>query len=89
LRIQYGLKSCHILFKCKKGSPHSITEHRVLELIPVFGSQPTGDVNDKPDGRLPILSSPPGLQLFTRPLRGLLPILLLGAQRYNGCEQFV
>jgi len=27
-----------------KGSPYSITEHRVPELIPVLGSQPAGDV---------------------------------------------
>ena len=31
---------------------------------------------------------PPGLQLPPQPLRGLLPILLLGGQRHNGCEQF-
>jgi len=31
---------------------------------------------------------PPGLQLPLQPLRGLLPILLLGEQRHNGCEQF-
>jgi len=34
------------------GSPYSITERRVPELIPVLGSQPAGDVNHKPDGRL-------------------------------------
>jgi len=28
----------------RKGSPHSITKCRVPELIPVLGSQPTGDV---------------------------------------------
>ena len=33
----------------KKGSPYSITERRVPELIPVLGSQPAGDVNHKPD----------------------------------------
>jgi len=33
-----------------KGSPYSITEPTVLELIPVLGSQPAGDVNHKPDG---------------------------------------
>jgi len=39
---------------CKvKGSPYSITERTVTELIPVIGSQPAGDVNHKPDGRLP------------------------------------
>jgi len=31
---------------------------------------------------------PPGLQLPSQPLRGLQPILLLGEQRHNGCEQF-
>ena len=38
-----------------KGSPYSITESRVPELIPVLGSQPAGDVSHKPDGRLPLL----------------------------------
>jgi len=47
-----------------KGSPYSITERRLPELIPVLGSQPSGDVNQ------------------------LLPILLLGEQRHDGCEQF-
>ena len=37
----------------KKGSPYSITERRVPELIPVLGSQPAGDVSHKPGGRLP------------------------------------
>jgi len=36
----------------KKGSPYSIAERRVPELIPVLGSQPAGDVSHKPDGRL-------------------------------------
>jgi len=31
-----------------KGSPYSITERRVPELIPVLGSQPAGDVSHKP-----------------------------------------
>jgi len=31
---------------------------------------------------------PPGLQLPPQPLNGLLPILLVGEQRHNGCEQF-
>ena len=29
-----------------KGSPYSITEHRVPELIPVLCSQPAGDNNN-------------------------------------------
>ena len=29
----------------RKGSPYSITERRVPELIPVLGSQPAGDVS--------------------------------------------
>ena len=32
---------------------------------------------------------PPGPQLPLQPLRGLLPISLLGEQRQDGCEQFV
>ena len=42
-----------------KGSPYSITELRVPELIPVLGSQPAGDVSHKPGGRLPLLSARP------------------------------
>ena len=37
----------------KKGSPYSITQRRVLELIPVLGSQPAGDVSHKPGSKLP------------------------------------
>jgi len=40
-------------------SPYSITERRVQQLIPVIGSQPAGDLNHKPDGRLPLLSTRP------------------------------
>jgi len=40
-----------------KGIPHSITERRVPELIPVLGSQPAVDVSHKPGGRLPLLSA--------------------------------
>ena len=72
----------------KKGSPYSIAERRVPELIPVLGSQPAGDVSHKPDGRLPLLSARPAVTHFLQPLRGLLPILLLGEQRHNGYEQF-
>ena len=50
----------------------------VPELIPVLGSQPAGDVSHKPVG---CHYFPPGLQLTSRPLRGLLPISLLGEQR--------
>jgi len=39
-------------FRGKKGSPHSITERRVPELIPVPGSHKSG-------GRLPLLSARP------------------------------
>jgi len=35
----------------KKGSPYSITEGRVQELIPVLGSQLAGEVSHKPGGR--------------------------------------
>ena len=66
-----------------KGSPYSITERRVQELIQVLGSQPAGDVNHKPGGRLLLLSARPAVT--PQPLIGLLPVLLLGEQRHNVC----
>ena len=45
----------------EKGSPYSITERRVPELIPVLGSQPAGDVSHKLGGRLPSLSARPAV----------------------------
>ena len=44
-----------------KGSPYSIAECRVPELIPVLGSQPAYDVSHKPGGRLPLLSARPAV----------------------------
>jgi len=44
-----------------KGSPYSITERTVPELIPVLGSHPAGDVSHKPGSRLPLLSSRPAV----------------------------
>jgi len=46
-------------FSNGKGSPYSIAERRVPELMPVLGSQPARDVSHKPGGRL--------LLLFARP----------------------
>jgi len=63
-----------------KGSPYSITERRVLEPIPVLGSQPAGDVSHKPGGRLPLLSARPAVTLAT---------LKRAATNFaDGCEQF-
>jgi len=70
----------------KKGSPYSITERRAPELIPVHGSQPAGDVNHKPGGRLPLLSARPAVTPAT--IKRAATNLLLGEQRHNGCEQF-
>ena len=84
MKIQAGQRELG-LSKKDKGSPYSITERRVPGLIPVLGSQHAGDVSHKPDGRLPLL---PGPQLPPQPLRGLLPISLLGEQRHDGREQF-
>ena len=47
---------------CKgKSSPYSVTERAAPELIPVLGSQPAGDVNHKPGGRLPLLFARPAV----------------------------
>ena len=60
-------KVCITLLSCikSKGSQYSITERRVLGLIPVLGSQPTGDVSHKPGSRLPLLSARPAVTLAT------------------------
>ena len=50
-----------------KGSPYSITERWVPELIPVLGSQPAGDVSHKPGGRLPLLSARPACSYLRNP----------------------
>ena len=48
-----------------KGSPYSIAERMVPELIPVLGSQPAGDVSHIPGGRLPLLSARLAVTLAT------------------------
>ena len=50
-----------IMKTASKGSPYSITERRVPELIPVLGRQSAGDVSHKPGGRLPLLSARPAV----------------------------
>jgi len=71
----------------RKGSLCSITERRVPELlIPVLGSHPAGDVSHKP--AVGCRYFPPGPQVPTQPLKGLLPLLLIGEQKHDGCEQF-
>jgi len=75
------------LVKKGQGSPYSITERRVSELIPVLGSQPAGGVSHKPGGRLPLLFARPAVTP-PQPLRGLVPILLLRERRHDGCKQF-
>jgi len=58
-RLWSLLNCAHV--KKGKGSPYSITKHRVPELIPVLGSQPAGDMSHKPGGRLPLLSARPAI----------------------------
>ena len=87
---QVQVVACHASLrpyvKKGKGCPYSITQHRVPEPIPVLGSQPAGDVSHKPGGRLPLLSARHAVT--PQPLRVLLPVLLLGEQMHNWCEQF-
>jgi len=56
-----------------RGSPYSLTERRVPEMIPVLGSQPAGDASHKPGG-IGCEYFPPGLQLPPQP--------------YESCYQF-
>jgi len=63
-----------------------ITKRRVPELIPVLGSQPAGDLNRKPDGRLPLLSARPAVTPAA--LKRAATNFALGKQMHNGCEQF-
>ena len=85
-RLDLCLPTHVVRNKSKDGSPHSITERRVSEPIPVLGSQPAGDVSHKPDGRLSLLSARPAVT--PQPSRGLLTVLLLDEQGNGGCEQF-
>jgi len=71
-----------------KGSPYSITEGRVPELIPVLCSQPAGDVSHKPDGRLPVLSARRAVTLATLKKAAANFAAWLDEQRHDGCEQF-
>jgi len=82
----YSNSSTILIQNYKKASSYSITERRVTELIPVLGSQPAGNVSHKPSGRLPLLSVRPAVT--PQPLRGLLPVSLVGEHRHDGCEQF-
>jgi len=50
-----------VAIKKGKGSPYSITERRVPELMLVLGSQPADDVSHKPGCRQPLLSARPAL----------------------------
>jgi len=66
-RVQTDKKTNRHLkyLKKSKGSPYLIAEHWVLELIPVLGSQPAGDISHKPGGRLPLLSARTAVTLAT------------------------
>jgi len=59
VQLSYHLHSA--MHSKDKGSPYFITEHRVLELILVLGSQPAGDISNKPGGRLPLLFARPAV----------------------------
>jgi len=67
---RWGLGSLNVKYRNiwhvkGKGSPYSITEHRVPELIPVLGSQTASDVSHKLGGRLLLLSARPAVTLAT------------------------
>ena len=51
----------HVRLVVKRGSPYSITERRVPELISVLDSQPASDVSHKPGGKLPLVCARPAV----------------------------
>jgi len=65
LHIPERFRDKSLTIKRRKGSPYSITERRVPELIPALGSQPAGDVSHEPGGRLPSLSTRPAVTFAT------------------------
>jgi len=68
----------------KKGSPYSITERRVLQLILVLGSQPAGNVSHKPGGRLPLLSARHAVTAAALKRAATATNFALGEHRHNG-----
>jgi len=68
-----------------KGSPYSIAELRVPELIPVLGSHPAGDVSHKPSGRLPLFLARPAVTLATL---NRVATNFASEQKHDGYEQF-
>ena len=58
-----------------------------LELIPVLGSQPAGDVSHKPGGSLPLLSARPAVTLATLK-RAATNFAAFGERKHNWREQF-
>jgi len=65
-QLQKVMYMRYIWVKLKsKGSPYSIPEHSVPELIPVLCSQPAGEVSHKPGGRLSLLSARPAVTPIT------------------------
>jgi len=79
-----GYFQAHV--KKGKGSLYSITERKVPELIRFLAVslQVTWVINSAVGCHY----FPPGLQLPSQRLRELLPVLLLGEQTHDGCEQF-
>jgi len=61
VHVSIRVESEMIIIAPTKGSPYSISERRVPELIPVLGSKPAGGVSHKPGGRLPLLSARPAV----------------------------
>ena len=79
----------HMRLKGKgKGSPYSIywadPDYRSWSRFSAVSLQVTWVINPAIGCRY----FPPGPQLPSKPLRGLLPVSLLGEQRHDGCEQF-
>jgi len=72
-----------------KDSPYSIAERRVPGLIQVLGSQPAGDVSNKPGGRPPLLSAMPAVKLATLKMAATMQFRCLVNRGTMGVNRYI
>ena len=81
-----GELSCYGRFKVINFRHKIVRECATQATVLLVSSSPI--CGPSPIYPISVLPISPGLQLPSQPLRGLLPISLLGEQMQDGCEQF-